>query len=223
MMEMLPLELLLLEYAAGSLGASESLVVALHLALNPQSRRKVSAYESVGGGLIEEERPAPLPSSCLEAVLRRIDTPAAQEPIQEGHAREPRLADVPAPFRGMIAACCSGDDGCWSRVAAGVEKMDLRVSGGAASGSALRLMRLGPAQSTPRHAHRGREITLVLEGGYTDEFGHFGRGDIEIILDPARPHTPVADAEGCLCLTLTEAPLRFSDPLARLMNLFRQV
>lgn len=50
-------------------------------------------------------------------------------------------------------------------------------------------------------------MTMVLAGGYTDEFGSYARGDVETA-EGAQVHQPVADAgEPCICLTVTRGAL----------------
>jgi anti-sigma factor RsiW len=54
------LDELLAAHAAGRLPPPVALVVASHLALSPESRRRHRAYEAVGGALLEAIEPAPL-------------------------------------------------------------------------------------------------------------------------------------------------------------------
>ena len=49
---------LLLDYAAGALPDGPALAVALHTALDPDSRRTVDRLNAVGGALIEREAEA---------------------------------------------------------------------------------------------------------------------------------------------------------------------
>ena len=53
-------EELLLDYAAGTLPDGPALAVALHVALDPDSRRMVDRLNAVGGALIEREAEAAL-------------------------------------------------------------------------------------------------------------------------------------------------------------------
>lgn len=223
MMELLPLEALLLEYASGTLGAAESLVVAAHVALNPAARKKVSAFETIGGEALRETSPADLCAACLEKVLQEIEQTPAENRPERAVPSWIKETGVPKALYGLIHALCQEDAPCWSRVSRGVEKMDLPLKELCAARGVLRLMRLTPGEATPRHAHTGREITLVLEGGYTDELGHYRKGDVSIVSGRHTAHSPKADPEGCLCLTLTEAPLHFDDLFARFANIFRMV
>ena len=74
----------------------------------------------------------------------------------------------------------------------------------------------------PDHGHSGTELTLVLQGAFRDASDRFGPGDVEIATE-ADEHKPVAEAGlDCICLAATDAPLRFTGMLPRLLQpLFR--
>lgn len=81
-----------------------------------------------------------------------------------------------------------------------------------------RLLRIPAGKPVPEHTHQGRELTLVLSGSFRDEVDHFGRGDIEEA-DGTLLHQPKADEDqDCICLAVTEAPLRFSSWIVRLVQ-----
>ncbi|MNL80010.1 Anti-sigma-E factor ChrR [compost metagenome] len=70
----------------------------------------------------------------------------------------------------------------------------------------------------PEHSHGGRELTLVLAGSFYDGTGRFARGDIEEA-DETLQHQPVADeGEDCICLAVTDAPLKFRSWLLRMVQ-----
>jgi len=77
--------------------------------------------------------------------------------------------------------------------------------------------------AVPDHGHRGTELTLVLQGAFTDSTDHFGPGDIEIA-DEDLDHTPIADdGMDCICLAATDAPLRFRSLMPRLAQPFLRI
>ena len=83
-----------------------------------------------------------------------------------------------------------------------------------------RLMRIKAGTAMPPHTHQGQELTLVLAGGFSDEAGHYLRGDVAAA-DPTVDHRPIADpGKTCLCLAVTDAPLRLTGPLTRMLNPF---
>ncbi len=75
----------------------------------------------------------------------------------------------------------------------------------------------------PSHTHAGLELTLVLQGGFCDRTGHFLRGDVAEA-DSDVDHRPVADDDGpCLCLAVTDAPLRLTGRVGRMLNPFVRI
>ena len=64
---------------------------------------------------------------------------------------------------------------------------------------------------------------MVLQGAFEDETARFGPGDVEIG-DDALNHTPVADVGAdCICLAVTDAPLRFEGWLPRMLQPFLKI
>ncbi len=217
-----PLDMLLMNYAAGSLSQQESLLVAAHLALNAEARRKVSRYEAMGGRLMCETEPAKVRDECLNATLARIEK-APASPMQQKAApcASPDL-HIPEAIYALISGFCLSDPRQWSNVTRGFATMSLRLCP-APTQKRLRLVKLEPRSAAPPHSHPGTEVTVVLQGSFSDQTGKYRKGDIIIISDPRLVHQPTASDEGCVCLTLTEAPLRFQDPFQRFMNAFWRV
>ncbi len=82
----------------------------------------------------------------------------------------------------------------------------------------MRLLRIPAGKPVPEHSHGGRELTLVLAGSFSDETGRFARGDIEDA-DENLEHQPIADeGEDCICLAVTDAPLKFRSWFVRMVQ-----
>jgi putative transcriptional regulator len=77
-----------------------------------------------------------------------------------------------------------------------------------------------PGSQVPVHKHRGNEITLVLDGSFSDEMGHYRESDF-VLRNVSHQHQPMSD-EGCLCFAVQDSPLMFTKGLARLLNPFLQ-
>lgn len=213
-------ELMLMHYAAGHLRPTEALLVACHVALNPLARRKLESFEAIGAKMICEcpdEEAAPVSQDCFDKVLSRIEAPAAPAPA---HTPMQRDAAIPPAVMNLLCGNCTERRIRWQKLPSGVEAVSLHVPAGSPCRHRLRLLRLSPHQETPAHSHAGREITLVLQGGFSDHSGDYRAGDLIVIDDPAFAHAPKAGPQGCLCLTLTDAPLRFRQASIRIFNFF---
>jgi putative transcriptional regulator len=87
----------------------------------------------------------------------------------------------------------------------------------------VRLLYIPPGQAVPDHSHNGLELTLVLQGSFSDATGRFRVGDLEVA-DQTLEHTPVADPGApCICLAATDAPLRFNALVPRLLQPFFRI
>lgn len=218
------METVLMHYAAGHLRPSEALIVACHVSLNPAARRKMEAYQAMGAQMVcdcPEADAAPVSGDCFDKIMARIENPAPAAPPE---CRGPMQRDeaIPPAVMNLLCGNCTERSIRWKQMHSGVEAVSLHVPAGSPCRHRLRLIRLYPGQQAPAHAHRGREMTLVLQGGYSDHTGHYATGDMVVIEDPAFVHAPKAGPHGCLCLILTEAPLRFRQTRFRIFNFFRR-
>lgn len=188
-------------YAAGSLDEASSVLVASHLALCPACRAEVRRMEALGGAMLEDVGTAKVSLNSFDAVMAKLDAPvkSAAAPAIPKAANDSVL---PRPLRDYVGG--GVDAIAWRKLTRGVEYFDLPVN---AEGRRARLLRIAPGTRVPSHGHGGEEMTMVLAGGYTDEFGSYARGDVETA-DVTQVHQPVADAgEPCICLTVTRGAL----------------
>lgn len=220
MIEITAIELLLMNYAAGNLSPAEALVVAAHLSMNPASRRKVSRYEAIGGQMMEHAPEAPVRPESLSSVLDRIKscTPVREVSSAPKPASRPPLP-VPECVHELIHDHCAEVGKEWAQ-RDGIEAMELRVRAPRPCHRQLQIIRLMPGQPTPRQARTCTRIMLVLAGACHDERGRYTQGDLLLL---TRPSSPVAEAEGCIWLSVTEAPLRVETLLARFLDRFRRI
>ncbi len=202
---------LLMAYSAGTLPEAFNLVVATHVSLCDDCRARLAEYDAVGGAVLEQDSAA-LSAGALSQVLDRIKT---APPTDKAPARAAaRDAVLPAPLRAQLG--CGLDDARWRNVGGGVRQVVLPSSDKANA----RLLHIPGGATVPDHGHRGLELTLVLQGAFSDADGRFARGDIEVA-DEDTEHTPVAEPGGdCICLAATDAPLRFRGLLPRLAQPF---
>ena len=198
---------LLMAYAAGSLPEAFSLVLATHLSLCDECRARLGAYEALGGQVLERSDMA-MTEGSLAACMARIEGLA---PVARPQPR-PARGVFPAPLAEYVGG--GPDKVKWRPLGMGVRQAILPTSRGATA----RLLYIPAGQAVPDHGHRGTELTLVLQGAFADSTDRFGRGDLEIA-DEDLEHTPIAEAgEDCICLTATDAPLRFNALIPRLLQ-----
>jgi putative transcriptional regulator len=202
---------LMMGYAAGTLPEAFNLVVATHISVCDDCRARMHAFDAIGGEIVAGVSAVPLADGCLAATLALIAASGAepaQAPVQGGL--------FPQPLRDYVGGDLDAVQ--WKRVGGGVSQAVLKTRDSAT----VRLLRIPGGVAVPDHGHRGMELTLVLQGAFSDATDRFGAGDVEIA-DEAMVHKPVAEAGlDCICLAATDAPLRFSGLLPRLVqSIFR--
>ncbi len=202
----------LMAYSAGTLPQGMALLVACHLHWCPHCRARVRETDAVGGAMLDSLAPATLKEDALNAMLARLD-----ESTQECAAVSSRTGssdDLPVPLQQLLGKPI--DALPWKRIGYGVRQLDLELEGPGAT----RLLRISPGVSVPHHTHGGNELTLILRGSYSDEIGRFCRGDVAD-LDGEISHQPIVDTdEDCVCLIATDAPLKFTGLMGRLVQPF---
>ena len=199
-------------YAAGQLPEAFNLVVATHVSLCDECRARAGSYDAVGGSLLEDAEEIALGEDALAKALARI------EGLPQATRSEPlRDAGIfPAPLADYIGGDLSAVR--WRKVGGGVKQAILPTGKDATA----RLLYIPAGTAVPDHGHRGMELTLVLQGSFSDSAGRFGTGDVETATDDT-DHQPVAGpGVACVCLAATDAPLRFHAMIPRLLQpLFR--
>ena len=203
---------LLMGYAAGVLPQAFDLVVATHVSLNDDARVRLAGYEELGGAVLSDISEAELAPDSLEQTLAKISR------MQPTERSAPMGGVFPAPLRKMVGGDASAVK--WKCIARGTKQAVLCADGDATA----RLLYIPAGQAMPEHSHRGTEMTLVLQGGYSSEDGHFQRGDLEVAGQQTH-HTPIADDDGedCICLVATDGRLRFDGLLPRIAQVFLRI
>lgn len=201
-----PADDLLLAYSAGALSGAEDLLVASHLSMCPRCERQSELLDAVGGAWLEPAPVSPPRASegddALAAMLSRLDEPVAVPAPPPVLSVELSALPLPAPLRDALARAGITS---WQTLLPGfVQQIMLPIPW---HGAPVRLTRVRGGFRVPRHTHKGRELNLVLAGGFQDPSGGYGPGDVadndadvvhELAIDPG---------EDCLILAVNEFPL----------------
>lgn len=203
---------LLIAYSAGQLPEAHNLAVATHISLCDDCRARMESFDAVGGSVMEKSEAVAMADDSLHATLARIRGTA---PVQ--HTAPVKRGVFPTPLQDYVGGDLEAVR--WRSIGGGVQQAILPTSKGASA----RLLRIPGGVAVPDHGHRGLELTLVLQGAFSDADGRYARGDIEIA-DEEVNHTPIAEAgEDCICLAVTDAPLRFNSLIPRLLQPFVKI
>jgi putative transcriptional regulator len=204
---------LLAAYAAGTADDGEALLVASHLALCPTCRARCDDLDRVGGALLERTT-ADVAEASLDVVLSRLDEPIPPPPPPMPPAGGPD--DLPMPLRGVTGPLAGVR---FRHAGPGIWRFELPQS---RPGRPVALLSLRPGLRIPDHRHSAteRERGLVLRGGFTDDSGHYVRGDVSVHTpDEPDPHRQqIDDGERCVVLMVDDGPKIPTTWFGRLVN-----
>ena len=202
---------LLLAYSAGQLEEGFSLAIATHISMCDQCRAELESMDAMGGAVFENLEPGEIDIDSFSKTLALIDQVPEQKIVTLNNK------ELPEPLADYVG--CDLEDIDWRPIGMGV-KQKILVNSDKVS---ARLLYIPAGTAVPEHSHKGRELTLVLKGAFKDEIDHFGPGDIELA-DGHTHHTPVAsDDEDCICLAVTDAPLKFNKIIHKIAQPFLKI
>lgn len=208
-------EEILLGYSAGTLPEAFNLMVATHISLCDTCRAGLAACDAIGGELLEQANfpEAKLSPNSLETVMAMI----ADEPTMQNSIPTQESGILPSPLQDYIGGDLSAVK--WRPIGMGVKQAILPTSKQASA----RLLFIPAGIAMPDHGHNGTEMTMVLQGAFHDDDDYFARGDVDFA-DVDLEHTPVADIhEDCICLAVSDAPLKFKGLIPRIMQNFIRI
>jgi putative transcriptional regulator len=206
----------LVSYAAGSLNEGQALMVASHAAFHPELQGKVRQAEDIGGAMLDDLKPATLDQTLLDSVMAMIDDGSADELSPDMPPRRSTDGSVPSVLSHYLGK--SLQDLQWRAMGPGMRQVQL-WSG--SKGEKLWLLKAKGGTNIPMHDHRGTEMTLVLTGSYSVDDQRFTPGLVELADADLDNHQPIIDeGEDCICLVVTEAPIRLHSLIARMAQPF---
>jgi putative transcriptional regulator len=194
----------LMSCSAGSMPEALAAVMASHISLCERCRKKLAFMELIGASLLEDMPPSPLARNF------------GRVPPAEARDMSTLLpGDVPLPLRKHVGPSLRNVP--WRWVAPGIWQHRLPLAG--RSKGFLRLIKVSPGLALPDHGHTGSELTLVLQGSFSDAVSTYRVGDIAAA-DAGDEHGPVAAANGeeCICLIASEGQMLFKSFLGRIVQ-----
>ena len=201
---------LLIDYASGALSPALCVSVSSHLHFCASCRDKNEELAGLGGSLLETSAPAQLSANALDDVLGRLDE------IQPPQPSTPRtLAADESTLPELVKNLMPADGAKWKFLSPALRVARLVVG---EDKYELALHKIKAGGKTPAHDHNGLEITVVLQGSFSDADGIYHEGDF-IVREPGDVHRPTASQNNpCICLSVSESPIKLVGPIKRLLN-----
>ena len=203
---------LLLDYSSGALSETWSLAVAAHLSRCSHCSATLRNLEEIGGALLTSSAPKSLSDDLFDNVLERLgdhgDRSLSHLEVDVCDAPDHGLPKVILDYLPKDCAVLP-----WKKLGLGVSQIVLETKDKSAT---ARLLKIPSGKKVPHHSHNGRELTVIFSGGFSDETGSYGPGDIQEVVGDLEHQPRVREGEDCICLAVTEAPLKFSHAAVRL-------
>lgn len=213
------LDALLAGYVAGALPRPVEALVAAHLEMTDKNRRWARDLEALAAVVLEGAEPVAVADRDrrLGEIFALDDDPspgAEAAPLVPPVNRACRDGAYPRALLAYLGRDI--DDVPWKMVIPGIREYRM----GEEDGCAASLLRIRAGQAIPDHTHHGGEVTLVLKGSFRDGTGLYEAGDVAFA-DDSVDHKPIAGSEcECVCFAVTDAPLRLTGVLGRLLSPF---
>ena len=176
----------------------------------PENRTLNSAMNEVGGYFLNKIETSTLSKGLWEKVL--VETKKDKLIPQNNAIHDPLVDQLPATLRAHF----KDKNIKWKSF------KDVKVASilPKDNDEKLELIHVMPGAKIPQHTHEGNESFLVLHGSYSDEYGDYKQGSVQVRSDD-HDHTPVGNAQtGCIGLAYTHGKIKFSGKFGKLLNLF---
>ena len=214
-----PSDELMLDYASGALSEGWALAVATHLSMCGSSSSLLRGMETIGGILLDEADEACISDKMFGSIWDKIDSDMTSSVEEKKSVKDREFSSVvPQPLANYI-----GNDIAalaWKNLGLGVRHVPIELSDKSTS---ARLISIPAGKPVPEHSHAGKELTVVLSGGFHDVTGEYGPGDIQEAYGDLEHQPHARDSGDCIALAITDAPLRFSGIAARLVQPFFKI
>ena len=177
--------------------------------VDPENRSLNSAMNEVGGYFLDKSETSPLSKDLWDKVLNQTNNQILEPQTNVDY--DPLLSQLPLTLRSHLR----NKDIKWKSF------KDVKVASilPKDNNEKLELIHVMPGAKIPQHTHEGNESFLVLHGSYSDEYGNYKQGSVQVRSD-GHNHTPVGDAKtGCIGLAYTHGKIKFSGKFGKLLNL----
>ena len=192
---------LIFGYSAGTLGEAKSLFTSMYLYLNSIAAKKASIFDNMLAENFKDLR------GIEPKKLKYTDCIKSSISIKRNKNQSSN------PLNQLIGDFNKLD---WKTIYKGFKEFSVPIN----DTDSFKLIKMDPGTSVPLHSHNGKEYILVLDGSFTDEYGEYKKGDMQIN-DQKIKHNPSAcDSDGCICLSITENDVVFFGKFGSVLNLF---
>ena len=174
----------------------------------PENRLTNIAKDEIGGYFLDHTNTTPVSKDLWMKVLNSIN---GKEKTKKNIKYDPFLSQLPIALQLHL----NDKEIKWKSF------KDVKIASilPKEKNEKLELIHVMPGAKIPQHTHEGNESFLVLHGSYSDEYGNYESGTVQVRSDDHH-HTPVGHAQtGCVGLAYTHGKIKFSGTFGKLLNL----
>ena len=174
----------------------------------PENRLTNIAKDEIGGYFLERINSTPVSEDLWMKVLNNTN---GKEKIKKNVSHDPFLSQLPVALQFHLR----NKEIKWRSF------KDVKIASilPKEKNEKLELIHVMPGAKIPQHTHEGNESFLVLHGSYSDEYGNYNAGTVQVRSDDHH-HTPIGHAQtGCVGLAYTHGKIKFSGTFGKLLNL----
>tara|TARA_B100000925_G_scaffold278507_1_gene247401 strand:+ start:84 stop:695 length:612 start_codon:yes stop_codon:yes gene_type:complete len=174
----------------------------------PENRLTNRAKDEIGGYFLDRVKPATLSEDLWMKVL---NSTSGRKKIKKIASHDPFLSQLPTALQVHL----KNKKIKWKSF------KDVKIASilPKYQNEKLELIHVMPGAKIPQHTHEGHESFLVLHGSYSDEYGNYKEGTVQVRSDDHH-HTPIGHAQtGCVGLAYTHGKIKFSGTFGKLLNL----
>ena len=202
---------LLVDYVSGNLSPAKAACIAAHNSYCGICRKTTFQLETLGAELFKGLESQKIPDSTFDSVLARLE----ESPVSQGEQVKSKNESFPLVLRKLMSKEFADLE--WRKVTSALSVSQLHTGD---LEHECALYQIAAGGKIPEHDHKGAEMTVVISGGFSDRQGVYHKGDF-IFREKDQIHAPTAlESEDCICLAVSDAPLRFTDWKYRWMNPF---
>ena len=198
------------EYAAGNLSPAKHAVVACQSEICEEVSSRVAFQEQIAASMIEQVQTKALSPLFMGNVLANL-------PLQDAPSSDTDYKNnAPETLKHLLG--CGLDKIKWKSLIPGVAVHDVLGDRHNKTGDRLYLLKAKGGMQMPNHGHNGEEWTLILKGSYNVGDKTFARGDLHIEGDDEIHSPHINEGEDCICLVMTQGPLKMQGLVPRLLQ-----
>jgi len=201
------------DYALGTLSPAKHVMLACQSEISEAVADRVAFQEDIAASLIEEGTGESLSPLFMGNVLANLPP---QEGANENSASETADGLAPKSLRHMLGHGLK--DMQWKSLIPGVAVHDIMGNRKTVDGDRLYLLKAKGGMRMPDHSHNGEEWTLILTGSYTVGDKRFTRGDMHIEGEDETHAPHIDEGEDCICLVMTQGPLKMQGWLPKVVQ-----